>query len=104
MGAACCRDLQVEIMCDRSWIRQELLVRSRKRPFLCKVERETDESLEVEVISACGYLGDDGVACTLHGRQRPDGRQAKPDLCRRWPVPTLDETLHRGCVFAKPAP
>jgi hypothetical protein len=87
-------------MCDREWTRQEALVRSRKSPYLCKVTRERDESLEAEMISACGYLGDDGVACTLHGRRRPDGRPAKPDLCRRWPHPTESEILHTGCVFA----
>lgn len=99
-GAACCRDLQLEIMCDRSWTRQELLVRSRQAPYLCKVVRENDEALEAEMISACGYLGEDGVACTLHGRKRADGRQAKPDLCQRWPKPSKDETLHPGCVLA----
>jgi hypothetical protein len=101
VGAACCRDLQIEIMCDKDWTRQELLVRSRQSPYLCKVVRERDESLEAELISACGYLGEDGVACTLHGRKRPDGRDAKPDLCRRWPRPTRAETLHTGCVFAR---
>lgn len=99
-GAACCRDLQVEIMCDRSWTRQELLIRSRQSPYLCKVVRENDEALDAEMISACGFLGADGVACTLHSRRRPDGRKAKPDLCHRWPKPSRDETLHRGCVFA----
>jgi hypothetical protein len=99
-GAACCRDLQVEIMCDRRWTRHELLIRSRQAPYLCKVVRENDEALDAEMISACGYLGADGVACTLHGRRRPDGRKAKPDLCHRWPKPSKDETLHRGCVFA----
>lgn len=99
-GAACCRDLQIEIMCDRSWTRQELLVRSRQAPYLCKVVRENDQALDAEMISACGYLGEDGVACTLHGRKRADGRQAKPDLCHRWPKPSKDETLHTGCVFA----
>lgn len=99
-GAACCRDLQIEIMCDAGWTRQEALVRSRKSPYLCKVVREDDESLEAEIISACGYLGPDGISCGLHGKLRPDGRQAKPDLCRRWPKPTRDETLHPGCVFA----
>ena len=101
IGAACCRDLQIEIMCDEHWTRQELLIRSRRSPYLCKVDRERPESLEVEVISACGYLGDDGIACTLHGRRRPNGGLAKPELCRRWPKPTKDETLHPGCVFAK---
>jgi hypothetical protein len=100
-GAACCRDLQIEIMCDKSWTRQELLVRSRKSPYLCKVVRERDEALDAEMISACDYLGEDGVACTLHGRKRADGRSGKPDLCHRWPKPSRDETLHVGCVFAK---
>ena len=99
-GAACCRDLQIEVMCARTWTRQELLIRSRKSPYLCKVVRENDEALEAEMISACSYLGADGIACSLHGRHRPDGRKAKPDLCHRWPKPSKDETLHVGCVFA----
>jgi hypothetical protein len=103
VGAACCRDLQIEIMCDEGWTAMELLVRSRKPPYLCKVVREREDSIEGELISACGYLGADGVACTLHGRTRPDGRSAKPDLCHRWPKPTRDEVLHAGCVFARPA-
>ncbi len=103
-GAACCRDLQIEIMCDVEWTEQEALVRSRKSPYLCKIVRNDDDSLEVEIISTCGYLGEDGISCGLHGKRRADGRQAKPDLCRRWPVPTTDETLHPGCVFALPKP
>ena len=103
VGAACCRDLQVEIMCDKSWTRQELLVRSRQSPYLCKVTRERDDSLEAEMISACGYLGEDGVACELHGRKRHSGESAKPTLCHRWPHPTGAEVLHTGCVFARPA-
>ena len=51
-----------------------------------------------EMISACGYLADDGVACSLHGRVRSDGRPAKPDLCSEWPP--KDKGLHPGCVFA----
>ena len=101
IGAACCRDLQIEIMCDRSWTCQELLVRSRQSPYLCKVTRERDDSLEAEMISACGYLGEDGVACELHGRKRSSGESAKPKLCHRWPHPTGEEVLHPGCVFAK---
>nr|MBA2458986.1 hypothetical protein [Gemmatimonadales bacterium] len=50
------------------------------------------------VISACGYLGEDGLACGLHGRRRPDGRPAKPDLCSEWPP--KNKGLHPGCVFA----
>ena len=95
--AACCRDLQVEIMCTKAQTRLDALVRSRRSPYLCKVERAGDFSLEVEMISACGYLGDDGVACSLHGRVRADGRPAKPDLCSEWPP--KNRGLHPGCVF-----
>lgn len=95
--AACCRDLQVEIMCTRAQRRLEALVRSRRSPYLCKIERGGDYSLDVEMISACAYLGDDGVACSLHGRHRPDGRTAKPDLCFEWPP--KNRGLHPGCVF-----
>jgi len=95
--AACCRDLQVEIMCTRAQRRLEALVRSRRSPYLCKIERGGDYSLEVEMISACGYLEADSVSCSLHGRQRPDGRTAKPDLCFEWPP--KNRGLHPGCVF-----
>ena len=97
-GAACCRDLQVEIMCTRREQRLEALVRSRRSPYLCKVERAGDFSIEAEVISACGYLDDDGIGCSLHGRTRADGRPAKPDLCSDWPP--KNKGLHPGCVFA----
>jgi hypothetical protein len=97
-GAACCRDLQIEIMCTRREARLESLVRSRRPPYLCKVTRPGDFSLEAETISACGYLAEDGIACSLHGRLRADGRPAKPDLCSDWPP--KDKGLHPGCVFA----
>ena len=96
-GAACCRDLQIEIMCTNDQPRLEALVRSRRPPYLCKIDRPGDFSLEVEMISACGYLDDDGVACSLHGRLRADGRPAKPDLCSEWPP--KNRGLHPGCVF-----
>ncbi len=96
-GAACCRDLEVEIMCSEREVRLESLVRTRKSPYLCKVERGGKYSLEAEVISACDYLGEDRVACTLHGRVRVDGRPAKPDLCSEWPH--KGKGLHPGCVF-----
>jgi hypothetical protein len=96
-GAACCRDMQVEIMCTRKQARLEALVRSRKSPYLCKVGREGEFSIEAEMISACGYLEPGGVACTLHGRKRDDGRSAKPDLCFDWPP--KNKGLHPGCVF-----
>jgi hypothetical protein len=95
--AACCRDLQVEIMCTRAQYRLEALVRSRRSPYLCKIERGGEYSLEVEMISACGYLETDGVSCSLHGRHRADGRTAKPDLCFEWPP--KNRGLHPGCVF-----
>jgi hypothetical protein len=98
-GAACCRDLQIEIMCTSRQRYLEALVRSRKPPYLCKVEREGKYSLGAEMISACGYLKDDGIECALHGRDRADGRPAKPDLCSLWPDDA--ETTHFGCVFAK---
>jgi hypothetical protein len=96
-GAACCRDLQIEIMCTRQQRRLEALVRSRRSPYLCKVERAGEFSIEAEMISACGYLDDDGIGCTLHGRLRADGRPAKPDLCSEWPA--KKQGLHPGCVF-----
>ena len=99
-GAACCRDLQIEIMCTRRQRRLEALVRARKPPYLCKVTRPGDFSLEAEMVSACGYLGSDRISCMLHGRERDDGRPAKPDLCSDWP-PT-GKGLHPGCVFGPP--
>lgn len=100
IGAACCRDLQVEIVCRKANRRLESLVRSRQPPYLCKVEREGSDSLGVEMISACQYLDRaDHVSCTLHGRSRPDGRSAKPELCFDWPSGD-DTTFHGGCVLA----
>jgi hypothetical protein len=98
-GAACCRDLQIEIMCTRKQRKLEALVRSRRSPYLCKVERAGDYSIEAEIISACGYLDDDGIGCALHNRHRADGRPAKPDLCSEWPEKKRD--LHPGCVFTR---
>jgi hypothetical protein len=96
-GSACCRDLQIEIMCRREEVGLEALVRSRRSPYLCKVSRDGDLSLEAEIISACGYLDNEGRNCSLHGRTRPDGRPAKPDLCSEWPLE--GKGLHPGCVF-----
>ena len=98
-GAACCRDLQVEIMCTKRERKLEALVRSRRSPYLCKVNRPGDYSIEAEIISACAYIERGGVNCTLHGRERPDGRSAKPELCFDWPPKR--KTLHPGCVFAR---
>ncbi|HEU4700168.1 MAG TPA: hypothetical protein VFS40_13375 [Gemmatimonadales bacterium] len=98
-GAACCRDLQIEIMCTRAQRRLEALVRSRRSPYLCKISRPGEFSIEAEMISACAYLEPGGVNCTLHGRDRADGRPAKPDLCSAWPEKKTG--LHPGCVFMR---
>ena len=98
-GAACCRDLQLEILCSEKQRHREALVRARKSPYLCKVERISPFSLGAEMISACDFLLEDGVHCALHGRRRPDGRPAKPDLCSEWPEP--GDTMHPGCVFGR---
>jgi hypothetical protein len=96
-GAACCRDLQVDIRCDEDHELLEALLRNRKAPYLCKVDREDEELLNAEIISACGYLLEDGIHCSLHGRDRADGRPAKPLLCSEWPKARTG--LHPGCVF-----
>ncbi len=96
-GSACCRDLQIEIQCRRDQVELERLVRHRKSPYLCKVEREGDETICAEVISACGYLDEAAGGCALHGRYRADGRTAKPDLCFDWPP--KGKGLHPACVF-----
>ncbi|HWA40852.1 MAG TPA: hypothetical protein VG712_04520 [Gemmatimonadales bacterium] len=95
-GAACCRDLQIEILCAEGDRELEALVRSRLSPYLCKIDRESPRSLGAEMISACGYLDDRGE-CSLHGRLRADGTTAKPDLCFDWPKEGKGE--HPGCVF-----
>jgi hypothetical protein len=95
-GAACCRDLQLEIVCPPSNRRLESLVRARQSPYLCKVERESPDSLGVEVISACSYLEPGGPLCSLHDRRRSDGRTAKPDLCYEWPDSGI---FHRQCAL-----
>ena len=100
-GAACCRDLTLDIILPAHKTHDEDLLRSRKSPYLCKVERVDDRSMECEVISACDYLSpDDKVTCVLHDRKRPDGSNAKPGVCYEWP--DLDRkgfTGHPGCVF-----
>lgn len=98
-GAACCRDLQIEILCDERDGLLEALVRSRKPPYLCKTERNCPDSIEAEIISACDYLDVDRVSCSLHGRYREDGRPAKPDLCSEWPEG--GDLMHPGCVFRR---
>ncbi len=96
-GAACCRDLTLDLVLPESRKRMESLLRSRKSPYLCKVDRDGPDSVEVEVISACGYLADDGISCVLHDRVLPNGRLAKPSICMEWPDLGPDDTGHPGC-------
>lgn len=95
--AACCRDFQVEIVCTPKQTKLEALIRHRKSPYLCKVERESETALNAEIISACDYLLEDGLHCALHGRMRDDGRPAKPIMCSHWPQQRTG--LHPGCAF-----
>lgn len=98
VGSACCRDLQLEIRCSERQRTLHSLIRARKAPYLCKVAPEPDEDglVNVEIISACGYLDENGL-CALHGRTRADGRPAKPTMCSTWPEKRTG--LHPGCAF-----
>lgn len=96
-GAACCRDLTLDVLDNPGDDALEALLRSRRSPYLCKVSRESSDLIECEVISACGYLDEDGVGCTLHERLRPDGQPAKPFVCTEWPNLDPDHTGHPGC-------
>ena len=99
-GAACCRDLTLELDLPKRQRRLEALVRARKNPYVCRVNREDDDTLDCEVISACGYLENGSVNCTLHDRLRPNGKPAKPSICTDWPDDLEDdETGHKGCVL-----
>ncbi len=97
--AACCRDLNVEIRCTTKQTLLESLLRSRKSPYLCKVERENPEEglVSAEIISACDFLKEDGLHCDLHGRTRGNGEPAKPHMCSHWPEKRTG--LHPGCAF-----
>jgi hypothetical protein len=97
LGAACCRDFNLELVLPETQVHKEALLRSRAAPYLCKVKRNDGETMECEVISACGYLDDDGITCVLHDRTLPNGQRAKPSLCYDWPSLEEDETGHGGC-------
>ena len=99
-GAACCRDLTLEVVApayERRSEHLEALLLARRSPYLCKTERVNEDILECEVISACGYLEDDGIGCALHERVRPDGAPAKPYVCSEWPDLGPDDEGHPGC-------
>jgi hypothetical protein len=99
-GAACCRDLTLDVVLPLSEERTESLLRARKAPYACKVTRTDEVTVECEVISACDYLEHDGIHCGLHGLRRPNGRQAKPALCFEFPDLEDKELVgHPGCVF-----
>jgi hypothetical protein len=102
VGAACCRDLTLDVVVPLGDDATEALLRSRRSPYLCKVKRADETIVECEVISACGYLMEDGIHCGLHGRVRPDSEPAKPGLCSDWPDFDDEEySGHPGCVFLK---
>ena len=99
-GAACCRDLTVDVVLPLGEDRLEALLRARKPPYVCKVQRTDEVTVECEVISACHYLEHDGIHCGLHGLRRPDGRHAKPELCFEFPDRSDPDLVgHPGCVF-----
>jgi Fe-S-cluster containining protein len=101
-GAACCRDLTVDVVLPLGEHRAESLLRARKPPYLCKVHRTDEVTVEAELISACSYLEADGVHCGLHGLVRPDGHPAKPMVCSEFPDLEDDEMIgHPGCAFLK---
>lgn len=103
IGAACCRDLTLDVVVPLGDEATEQFLRSRKPPYLCKVKRADETVIECEVISPCGYLDpEDGISCVLHDRVRPGGREAKPDVCFEWPDFDKDDEEyagHPGCVF-----
>jgi hypothetical protein len=97
-GAACCRDLQVEIMCTPKQRRLEALVRTRQSPYLCKVERVSPFSLGAEMISACGFCWTmECTAVSMAADARWPAREA--GSCSEWPEP--GDHYHPGCVFRR---
>ncbi len=99
-GAACCRDLTLEVLApahDPASDHLEALLLARRSPYLCKTARVSHAIIECEVISACGYLAGDGITCVLHDRLRPDGKNAKPFVCSDWPNLGPDDVGHPGC-------
>lgn len=97
-GAACCRDLTLDVVAPEGDDTTEQFLRSRQSPYLCKVERADHAIIECEVISACSYLDPaDGISCVLHDRTLPNNQLAKPSMCREWPDLGEDEVGHPGC-------
>ena len=96
-GAACCRDLTIDVVLEGERPGLLELLRSRRSPYLCKVTPGGNGMAECEVISTCGYLETDGVTCALHDRVRPGGESAKPFVCSQWPELGPDQAGHPGC-------
>ena len=96
-GGACCRDLVLDVAIPDTGEAEEALLRARERPYISKVHRADEMTMECEIISACGYLEQDGVGCALHSRVRANGRSAKPAICFDWPVTGPDYVHHPGC-------
>ncbi len=96
-GAACCRDLTIEVVLPADELEQESLLRSRVSPYLCKTTRVDVDIVECEVISACGYLKPGSLDCSLHGLVRENGESAKPFICANWPEDDPETVYHRGC-------
>jgi hypothetical protein len=96
-GAACCRDLTIDVVLDGRGPDLLALLRSRRSPYLCKVTPNGGDLAECEVISRCGYLESDDITCSLHDRVRPDGSPAKPFVCSEWPGADYDGPGHPGC-------
>ena len=96
-GAACCRDLTLDVILPAWDTDAEALLAARQAPYVCKVTRVSEYIVECEVISACGYLEADGESCSLHDRVRPGGAPAKPSVCSEWPDLDPGDTAHPGC-------
>src|SRR5262249_29527086 len=96
-GAACCRDLTLDVLLPADDIETEALLRARRSPYVCKVTRVDEEIVECEAISACGYLRAEDLSCSLHGLIRENGVAAKPSICSDWPSSEPDSVYHPGC-------
>jgi hypothetical protein len=101
-GAACCRDLTIEVVIEDDPDETQARLRSRRPPYLCKVELGSEDIFECEVISACGYLAAEDLSCTLHGSVRPSGATAKPSVCSDWPDRDPESAYHPGCRLVTP--
>jgi hypothetical protein len=84
-------------MCSEKNQRLESLIHYRKSPVSVQSGTCGGFSISAEVISACAYLGDDGVACSLHGRYRETS--GPPSRTCAASGPTRERGCIRGAVF-----